>query len=371
MAGKVLWEFTDSTMGYSYGIPVVVKTLKYGWVVILTSGYDNADGYGYIYFVNPKTGALLERVQTPSSSIGLTQASAFVKDFSDETADSVYVGDLNGQVWRFDLTGTTGSYPQPVLLATVTDGSGVAQPITTAPLIEIHPVTRKRYVLFGTGVLLSVTDVPNAQMQSFYAIIDGTATGFNVVSTPITRANLTPITNSQLASGAPNVLLSTQPLGWYTDLGIDAGSGIAWRVILNPQAFNGIVTFATSLTTATDPCSPQGSSRVYALDYATVDSVLLPTNVGDPTPSYILYAVAAINLRFTGANGNPGNSRGIHQGRSPKGVGEPDRHAGNPDIELARNTHGGMRNIRSSHSAWGKKKPRKAARLFHLHQSSY
>ena len=105
VAGKVLWEFTDSTMGYSYGIPVVVKTVKYGWVVILTSGYDNADGYGYIYFVNPKTGALLEKVQTPSSSIGLTQASAFVKDFSDETADSVYVGDLNGQVWRFDLTG--------------------------------------------------------------------------------------------------------------------------------------------------------------------------------------------------------------------------------------------------------------------------
>ncbi len=175
VAGKVLWEFTDPTMGYSYGVPVVVKTVKYGWVVILTSGYDNADGYGYLYFVNPATGALLEKVKTPSPSIGLTQASAFVKDFSDETADSVYVGDLNGQVWRFDLTGTTGAYPQPVLLATVTDPSGVAQPITTAPLIEIHPVTRQRYVLFGTGQLLAITDVPSTQMQSFYAIIDGTA----------------------------------------------------------------------------------------------------------------------------------------------------------------------------------------------------
>ena len=50
-----------------------------------------------------------------------------------------------------------------------------------------------------------------------------------------------------------------------------------------------------------------------------------------------------------------GNSRGIHQGRSPKGVGEPDRHAGNPDIELARNTHGGMRSIAAHHSAWAKK----------------
>ena len=47
VAGNVLWEFTDPTMGYSFGTPVVVKTLQYGWVVVFTSGYDNADGYGY------------------------------------------------------------------------------------------------------------------------------------------------------------------------------------------------------------------------------------------------------------------------------------------------------------------------------------
>ena len=63
VAANVLWEFTDSTMGYSFGAPVVVKTAKYGWVVALTSGYDNSDGYGYLYFVNPSTGALLEKVQ--------------------------------------------------------------------------------------------------------------------------------------------------------------------------------------------------------------------------------------------------------------------------------------------------------------------
>jgi type IV pilus assembly protein PilY1 len=303
VAGDVLWEFTDSTMGYSFGVPVVVKTVKYGWVAILTSGYDNADGFGYLYFVNPRTGALLEKVKTPSQSIGLTQASAFVKDFSDETADSVYVGDMQGQVWRYDLTGTTGSYPQPVLLATVTDPSGVAQPITTAPLIEIHPVTRKRYVLFGTGVLLAITDVPDTQMQTFYAIIDGTASGFNPVSAPITRANLTAVTNSQLSSTTPNPILPTGPMGWYTDLGIDAISGIGWRMVVNPSAFNGIVIFATNLTTATDPCNPKGSGRVYAVDYATVQSVLQPSVAGPNPPFDSLIAV--VNLRVTDVNGAP------------------------------------------------------------------
>ena len=326
VASKVLWEFTDPTMGYSYGTPVVVKTVKYGWVVILTSGYNNADGFGYLYIVNPKTGVLLESpIKTPSPSHGLTQASAFVKDFSDETADSVYVGDLDGQVWRYDLTGTvpTTPYLPPVLLATVTSPTdGLPQPITTAPLIEIHPVTRKRYVLFGTGVLLALTDVDDTQQQSFYGILDGTASGFNIISAPITRANLTAVTDTQLGGTAtapptPNILPAGSQ-GWYTDLGIDAASGIGWRVILNPQAFNGIVTFATSLTTATDPCSPQGSSRVYAVDYATVNSVLLPTIVGAPVPSFDLFSVAAINLRFTGANGNPEIVVGFTQGSPEK-----------------------------------------------------
>jgi type IV pilus assembly protein PilY1 len=255
-------------------------------------------------------------IKTPSPSHGLTQASAFVKDFSDETADSVYVGDLDGQMWRFDLVTTdmSGHFLPPVLLATVTDPiGGAAQPITTAPLIEIHPVNRKRYVLFGTGVLLAVTDVDNSQMQSFYAIIDGTASGFNAVGAPITRANLTPVTNPQLGGTltgttinppVPN-LLPTGSKGWYTDLTQDPGPPIiGWRVILNPQAFNGIVTFATNLTTATDPCSPQGSSRVYAIDYASANSVLQPSVAG-PIPSFDTYGVAAINLRFVGANGSP------------------------------------------------------------------
>jgi type IV pilus assembly protein PilY1 len=191
--------------------------------------------------------------------------------------------------------------------------------------------------MFGTGVLLAVTDVPNTQIQSFYAILDGTASGFNAVSAPITRANLTGITSAQLGgTGTGTTVMAPTPnplppgsLGWYTDLGQDTGPGtIAWRVILNPQAFNGVVTFVTSLTTATDPCSPQGSSRVYAIDYATVNSVLLPTLVGTAAPSFDSYGVAAINLRFTGANGNPEIIVGFTQG-------PPERVAANLTSSLA------------------------------------
>ena len=111
VAGKVLWEFTDPTMGYTFGTPVVVKTRKYGWVVVLTSGYNNSGGAGlsYLYFVNPRNGQLLEKVATASASDGMAQAAAYVQDFSDNTADAVYAGDLNGQMWRFVVTAAGGA----------------------------------------------------------------------------------------------------------------------------------------------------------------------------------------------------------------------------------------------------------------------
>ena len=74
-----------------------------------------------------------------------------MQDYTDDTADSIYVGDLNGQLWRFNLTAASGTYPVPTLLATLADSSGNAQPVTTAPLIEIHPTTRDRYVMVGTA----------------------------------------------------------------------------------------------------------------------------------------------------------------------------------------------------------------------------
>ncbi|MEJ7686399.1 MAG: PilC/PilY family type IV pilus protein [Variovorax sp.] len=292
VAGKVLWEFTDATMGYGFGAPTVVKTRKYGWVVVFTSGYNNPDNRGYLYFVDPRNGTLLEKVSTPTAAPGLTHASAYVQDYTDGTSDSFYAGDLNGQLWRFDVTAATGLYPEPVKLATLTDGTMAAnpQPITTPPLIEIQPVSKKRFVMFGTGQLLDSSDVNSAREQTFYAIIDGNASGFRTgVVSPVTRADLTPILN--LASGAT---LPNNSLGWYLDLGMDSSIGL--RLVNNPVAFDGIVAFASLLTTG-DACSPGGSSRIYAIDFSNGSSALVPA--GD----YVGFTTSITDLRFISVDG--------------------------------------------------------------------
>ena len=113
-AQKVLWEFTHADMGYSYGKPLMVKTNAHGWVVILTSGYNNPSGDGKVYFVNPSDrhaadlsgfpGYLSTGVGTAADPSGLAQVAGYVRNFRNQVVDQLYAGDLLGNLWRFDVT---------------------------------------------------------------------------------------------------------------------------------------------------------------------------------------------------------------------------------------------------------------------------
>ena len=282
-ATKVMWEFTHADLGYTYGEPAVVKTKKYGWVLIFGSGHNNADGVGYIFIVNPRTGALLEKISTgagtPGAQAGLSQVQAFLPDRTDFTAETLYAGDLLGNLWRLDLTPASGAYASPTKIAVLTDSTGATVPVTSRPLVVIQPKTNRRFVTVGSGKLLANSDIGNSQPQGFYAIIDGTGNQFNTAAT--LPAGMTfPIRNS----GADNRLLKLTDLtqkitlnlatqiGWWVDLGTATG-GSGWRVITDSTAFLGTVAFAAMVPSG-EVCSPSGTNRVYAIDLGTGESVL-------------------------------------------------------------------------------------------------
>jgi len=293
-----LWEFTDSTMGYSYARPLIAKTRKYGWVVIATSGYNNADGKGYLYVINVKTGKLLEKIATTSGNttnpIGLSRPSGYIKDVSDNTIEQVYVGDLQGNVWRFDLSGT-GAYPSPVVLATLKDAKGVAQPITTAPRIELDydstGTGTRRWVFVGTGKFLDSSDLTDTQKQTMYALRDGTGQTPNVITTPIVRANL------RVNNLIDNLNIQDADYGWYYDLtGTAPGTGGATeRIVVDPDAVAGIfsVNWGTLIPTA-DPCALNGA--VYSAAYGSGQSNLL-TSSGASVP-FLTTNSAITNLQM-------------------------------------------------------------------------
>ena len=279
-AQKVLWEFTDGDLGHTYGQPVVVKTRKYGWVVVVGSGYNNSDGKAYFFFINPRTGALLEKVATTcatcsaSNQAGMAHINAFVLDLTDGYADAIYGGDLMGNLWRVDVTGSS-AYPAPVRFATLVGSDSNPLPITSKPLPVVQPGTNRRYITVGTGRLLDSTDLNSTQAQRFFAILDGSNAAFSKDGTitgqtsdlpagitfPLTVSNLLELTdlNTKISLN-----LSTQ-LGWYVDLGASA-AGPGWRVLSDPTSFYGTVAFAATSPSSTDACAPNGTSRIYAID---------------------------------------------------------------------------------------------------------
>lgn len=290
---KILWEFTHADMGFSFGRPLIAKTRKWGWVVILTGGYNNVTGpnagKGVLYILNPKTGALLQdpvytSVGTADSPSGMAQVEGYTQSYADYTLDYVYGGDLFGNVWRFDFMSPTADVARPVKIAELKDASGVAQPVTVAPRIEYSVDDLQRYVFVGTGRLLGSSDLTDRQKQTFYAIRDGSQTRAygtdstyqetlpTGVSWPVTRAGGKMNQVTSLLAGV--TVDDSKPMGWYYDLtGI---GGDAERVVVNLQANDGVVTWAGSIYNG-DPCNLGGVGRVYSVNYGNAQSVLYRT----------------------------------------------------------------------------------------------
>jgi type IV pilus assembly protein PilY1 len=339
-ASKVLWEYSANELGYTYGDPLVMKTKKYGWVVMFTSGYNNADGKGYFIFVNPKTGEFLERVPTNEGSItddaGLAHAEAFIVDATDGTADAVYAGDLLGNLWRLDVTSTTGAYADAgklVRLAKLTDTSTPPkpQPVTSRPAVEVSPQSKVRFVMFGTGRLLDPSDVGSTQGQTFYSIADGANAAFNATpfapkptpDFPILRSQLTENTNV-----ADKVSFDAgTKAGWFEELGFDEGTpanaatgapavpktGYGWRLVSSPVTASGQVAFTPTLPSGS-VCNPSGSSRVYARNFASGQSTLVNY---DP---YVSFSNTVTNLLYASVDGKLRLIAGTKKGGAPEVV---------------------------------------------------
>lgn len=282
LASKVMWEFSDADLGYSFGEPVMVRTRQHGWVVVLTSGYNNDDGVGYFFIVNPRTGALIQKISTGAGSTttpaGLAHAVGIIPDRASGLADSVYAGDLLGNLWRLDLTAASGTYPL-TRIATLTDSSGDALAVTTKPTVGVQAGTDHRFVLVGTGRLLDTSDVSGSQAQSFFAIRDGSAARFNRaddlptgISFPIPRSRL--VVNTDPTAGV--TWDASTKMGWVFDLG-SSSTGIGWRVITDPTNAAGVVSFASTLPNG-DACSPSGRSRIYLIDFGTGKTELLDSS---------------------------------------------------------------------------------------------
>ena len=192
---QVLWEFPRKDtktadvedMGYSYSKPVVVRSYKpkpsfgadYTWVVIAGNGYNSPNGNSVLFILDAATGAVIRKlVAGTGPDNGLSSPIAVDVNF-DEIVDFVYAGDLLGNLWKFDLTGTKVTdwevaYKDAagVPLFSALDANGDPQPITVKPDVMFHPEMHGYIVCFGTGKFLGGSDFDDAKLQTIYGIWD-------------------------------------------------------------------------------------------------------------------------------------------------------------------------------------------------------
>lgn len=221
-ASKVQWEITESTtdfanLGYTYGQPVLA-TLDSTPVAIVGNGYNNTgNGQASLFIINAITGALIAEIGTGSGSLanpnGLSSPTVVDADVDGE-ADYAYAGDIDGNLWKFDLTAET---------AEKLHTTDPVQAITMAPGVKSHP-NGGFLVAFATGRMFTDTDEVDAAVHYVYGIWDGApAANDTLLSQTLTEAEYDDVSPSIRVRKASNNSPNWNPgagnhKGWKTPL---------------------------------------------------------------------------------------------------------------------------------------------------------
>jgi type IV pilus assembly protein PilY1 len=235
-----LWEFNHGELGETWSIPEVGKLSDGRWAAIVGSAYENSDSKGYLFAIDIADGSLLAEMKVSEDAGNVLTSPTVLDADNDGDIDTVYVGDLKGNLWRLGVNGWS--------ISKLFDTGG--QSITAHPTVSFDSEGNV-WVYFGTGKFHDMGDKDTTDRQTFYGIMDD-GNG-----------------NTVHKSGLANVTIIPESLegrkGWYLNLQI---GGPSERVI-EEAAVVAEVVFFTTFKPNNDVCSHGGTSSLYALDYLT------------------------------------------------------------------------------------------------------
>lgn len=233
---KIMWEFGYADVdcdagvtacrevGYGISQPSIARLTNGTWAAIFGNGYNSASHQAKLFIVELATGELINMIDTgvgdAASPNGLAPAAVTVWPADPNSPFSVtraYAGDLQGNMWRFDLTGSMG-YAR---LFSATDSGGAAQPITARPTLAPYPGdSGKVIVTFGTGSFFRATDNNTTQTQSLYGVFDTTAGQSNLARSDLQSQTIVTNGTAVTLGTAPNQ--RTYPAGTLRTLSSNA-----------------------------------------------------------------------------------------------------------------------------------------------------
>jgi len=246
---------------------------KEKWVGFIGAGYNAGDcaggggcdtrGKGF-FVIDLNDGKILwsyTRANNSNMNYSLPAPPAIVDTDNDGFIDTVYIGDLGGNMWRFKLCRsadmeshcTYTSWSGGMLFDSST---GNIRPIYTSAAVA-RDTSGNLWVYWGTGDKTDPT-APNAQ-EHFYGLKDLDRSSTYRISD---IENIT--SESQTYSG------STGKVGYRIQL-----TGQGEKVLADPTVFGGVVYFTTfTPASGNDPCQQAGTASLYGINYVTGGAAL-------------------------------------------------------------------------------------------------
>lgn len=273
----VLWDKTGSTdadMGYVLGLPLIVRGNNDAILAIVPNGIDSSNGSAVLYVYNMTTGTQLAKINTGATgSNGLSSPRAADLN-GDGRVDYVYAGDLRGNVWKFDFTSNNPAAwnvaysGAPLFVAT--DSGGARQPITGGMALAREAAYGRVWITFGTGRLINIGDLTSNSVQSWYGLIDDSASVITGGRTGLTERSIAQVGTDGdgrvVRAFEAYAELPTGSRGWVVDLD-DPTAGE--RVISGPRV-NGRAAYVSSvIPSAGNGCEAGGSGFLNAIDLFT------------------------------------------------------------------------------------------------------
>jgi type IV pilus assembly protein PilY1 len=316
---KLLWEFDDASisggaavkMGYSFAQPTIARLHTGKWAVVFGNGYEastSTNGKAALFVVDAFTGSLIKSLEvsgTPGINNGLSTPK--LSDYNaDGVADYAYAGDLQGNLWRFDLLrgGRDPSAPlttvddsltasaefvvaygaKPMFKA-IANNNTTQQSITSAPSLILHPSGTGYMVIFGTGKYFEDGDKDGDKSvaQTVYGIWDRKTRAEATSILNINRSNLvtqqitTQVTGTNsIAATNSGRRISNNPItwtdgggnvlhyGWLLDLTV--GGVLDGEMLIENMELLGRTLLFQTLVPNSDPCADGASNWSYALN---------------------------------------------------------------------------------------------------------
>lgn len=270
----LLWEKTSddhSAIGNTLGKPIIAEVgplsaTQGDWRVVLGNGPNSNGDRAQLITISLPGGVVKAYDTGAGSNNGLAAPLVWDSD-SDGHFDTVYAGDINGNLWRFaGLDKTTPASPFKLFT------THMNRPITAAPWAAVNQKYGNTWVFVGTGRYLNEDDRADTSVQSWYGLIDdrtaddaGTPIGpraTDLVERRITQTGTISGRSARtLEAGTEGEIINASKRGWFIDFTQEG------ERMITPNSFFGSALLGTTFVPdGSNLCEPGGRSELWGIN---------------------------------------------------------------------------------------------------------